>query len=290
MPILSVGFPFLFLWFQLFIIARIWRNEELYGLEMTNTQVLGLEATVESTPQLLLQLFTIFNGYHSTLVQKVVIAASFFQIARCSILSDIEPKIAIEYGKELRFKDSLLKAIHRLPMYASTIIFRVGSLAITMATFWYLSLIPITILPVTQTVIACTRYKKLKNASGSKKQPIFLLVFSIFSNIGAVNALPITSQDFVVNDEEDQAVVQFIKTSTIASFIHHSAVLAFIMTIAYILPNAMDHWSSQCTFPLRPRTQFFFGVFGVVFFMRIASLTYYSNVYSPVDGQNWKQP
>ena len=27
----------------------------------------------------------------------------------------------------------------------------------------------------------------------------------------------------------------------------------------------MDHWSSQCTFPLKQGTQFFFGVFGVVF-------------------------
>ena len=67
-PIISVGFPFLFLWYQLLIIVRIWRNDGIDKLKTPITQFLGFEATVESTRQLLLQLFTIFNGYHSTLV------------------------------------------------------------------------------------------------------------------------------------------------------------------------------------------------------------------------------
>ena len=265
-PIISVGFPFLFLWYQLLIIVRIWRNDGIDKLKTPITQFLGFEATVESTPQLLLQLFTIFNGYQSTLVQEVAIAASFFQIARCSILNDIETKIAIVHGEELSFKDSLLSTMYRLPMYASTIIFRVGSLAITMAYFRYLSLIPIAILLVTQTMIAWTRYKKLRSAIGNTKQLTFLLVAS---NIGAVNALPPGSQ----NAEEDQNVVQFIKNSTLASFIHHSALLIFIMTVAYIFPDAMNHWSSSCNFRLKPGTHAFWGVFGVVFLMGIFSLT-----------------
>ena len=265
-PIISVGFPFLFLWYQLLIIVRIWRNDGIDKLKTQITQFLGFEATVESTPQLLLQLFTIFNGYHSTLVQEVAMAASFFQIARCSILNDIETKIAIVHGKELSFKNSLLSTIYRLPMYASTIIFRVGSLAITMAYFRYLSLIPIAILLVTQTMIAWTRYKKLRGAIDNTKQLTLLLVAS---NVGGVDALPLGSK----HAEEDQNVVHFIKNSTLASFIHHSALLIFIMTVAYIFPDAMSHWSSSCTFPLKPGTHAFWGTFGVVFFMGIFSLT-----------------
>ena len=101
----------------------------------------------------------------------------------------------------------------------------------------------------------------------------------VISNIGCVNAFTFNNQstvgatgtDIPVEDEQD--VVDFIKNSTLAGFIHHSAVLIIIMMVGSFFPSSMDHWSSQCNFPLKPGMQSFYWIFGTLIFMGFYSLT-----------------
>ena len=128
-PLLAVVVPFWLLYKQLLAIVKKCQKKEVSQDEqLLITQSTGFESSIESTLQLLLQLFTLMNGYQSTLLQRITIIASFFQIARCSILNDLETKIALMGRKVLTFKESFVETIYRLPLYASTIIFRIGSI------------------------------------------------------------------------------------------------------------------------------------------------------------------
>ena len=71
LPTYSIGFPILLLLIPLLLIcyevATKGRDEKEQILELT--QLTAMEATIESTMQLLLQLFTLLNGYQSTYLQ-----------------------------------------------------------------------------------------------------------------------------------------------------------------------------------------------------------------------------
>ena len=166
--------------------------------------------------------------------------------------------------KVLTFKESFVETIYRLPLYASTIIFRVGSICLEMAYLRYYSLIPLTILFVMQTMITWTRRKQLK------LHKTFQLVVS---NIGVVNAYSRFQTETTVAEDEKN-VVKFIKHSAIATFTFHSTMLIIIMIIGHSFPTAMEHWYiDPCNFPLQPGMQSFFWVLAVVLFMGLYSLT-----------------
>ena len=264
-PLLSVAVPFWLMYIQLLAIIKTCRKKEVSQSEkLLIIQSAGFESSIESTLQLLLQLFTLLNGYPGTLIQAVTIAASFFQIARCSIRNDIETKIFMIGGKELPFKESVKETIYRLPLYASTIIFRIGSLCLVIAYLRYFSLIPIATLVVIQTIITWKRCSKLK------LHKTFQLVVS---NIGSVNAYSRFQTDTTVAEDEKD-VVKFIKDSAIATFICHSTMLISIVIVGLASPNIIEHWSlDPCVFPLKPSMQTFLWVFGSVCFMGLYSLT-----------------
>ena len=101
----------------------------------------------------------------------------------------------------------------------------------------------------------------------------------VIGNIGVFNAFTFNTQSTVgatgtdIPLEDEQDVVDFIKNSTLAGFIHHSAVLIIIMIVGGFFPSAMDHWSSQCNFPLKPGMQSFYWLFGTLIFMGFYSIT-----------------
>ena len=142
---LGVTFPIVMLLMQLYpIIATCFGENWTQNDQLFITKFTGIEAAVESTCQLLLQIFTILYKYPSSTIQKITIATSFIQIARCSILLDVETKMNI-LGKNLTFKQSLVETLTRLPCYTSTIFFRIFSLALTMAFLRLWSTLPISI-------------------------------------------------------------------------------------------------------------------------------------------------
>ena len=270
-PGLAVAFPCFVLCVQFDAIIRKCQKKDVTQQDQLRiTQFTSFEASIESTLQLLLQLFTILNGYDSTLLQIITITASFFQIARCSLLNDLEIKLTLMKGTSLGFKALLKETIYRLPLYVSTIIFRIGSLCLTMAYLRYYSLIPIAVLFFTQTIITWTRCKKIEyDDTGEAIKQIFQLVVC---NVGVVNAYSL-DQTILTVKEDDDNVVKFIRHSSIVVFLHHSIMLVIIMIIGHFFPHTSEHWSSECDFPLKPGTQAFFWIFGAVLFMGFYSLT-----------------
>ena len=282
-PLLSVVLPFLVLLMPLFSIIQKCKKCEVdqrYQLEMN--RYIAWESSIECTSQLTLQFFTLFNGYQGTPLQKVTIVASFFQIARCSMLNEIETKTYIMGGRPMKFTESIIETAQRLSLYVSTIIFRAGSLCIAMAYLRYYSLIPMAILLVVQSSISWARCKNMEDStlgmhhtfkvmggiriSTTRIITAFLLVIV---NLGVITGYGLATK---VGDEKD--VVQFIKHSTIASFIYHSAMLIIIVITGQSFPNAMEHWhpSNPCDFPIKPDTQTFLWVFGAVLFMGFYSI------------------
>ena len=103
-------FPVNFIVLQLKAIMMACHKQEVGQAEQTRiTSMNSAEAALESTGQLLLQLYTLLNGYPSTTIQKITICTSFFQIARSIILQDIETKILINEEESLSFSKSLIE-------------------------------------------------------------------------------------------------------------------------------------------------------------------------------------
>ena len=144
--------------------------------------------------------------------------------------------------------------------------------------------------------ITWTRCKKIrdrrlvKNSTNDEAKDVarkdaFKQAFNLMiCHLGVVNAYsgsdireeddqPI-GHDFTLDGRDEEDVIQFIRHSTIATFVYHSALLIIIMIIGRFFPTAMEHWSfSNCNFPLKPDTQKFFWTFGSVLFMGFYSLT-----------------
>ena len=114
---LSLGlfFPIMFLGAQLITLGMI-----LIKLDIEQSQqsglisMLGMESSIESFFQIVLQVFTILNGYSTTIIQKITVISSFFQISRCSILVDIQKRTE-STQKELSFSQSIIETLKRLP-------------------------------------------------------------------------------------------------------------------------------------------------------------------------------
>ena len=267
-PFIPVFFPFWMLHHQIKAIINTLRKKKIQKQEKQKAAFnMGLEASIESTCQLMLQLFTILNGYPSSSLQKLTILASFLQVSRCAISQDIDHKRDSMKEKELTFQESLVETIYRLPLYTSTIIFRVGSLCLTMAYLRFYAWIPISFLICVLTRISWTRARKLRNKGDVFNQTAILVA----SNLGTVSIYLGVSVDDERDNDED--AVRFIRYSSIAAFIQHCVILTMIVLMGYSNPNLMNHWSSKCDFPLKPTIPSFYWMFGTVLLMGCYSLT-----------------
>ena len=285
-PLIGAISPVLFLMVQLGSILYTCKFKEPHQvMENAIATLVGFEAVAEATPQLILQLFTIFNGYPSGLLQKVTIMISFFTIARVSILGEIANRIRIEASTKetdgklngLSFVESLMETIYRLPLYVSTIMFRVGSLCLILSYLRYYSLIPLAFLLAVQAMITWTRCKKIeKYQEGTtglhdeslENVRLAQTALLMFKNVAVVNAYG----GFDL-EEDEKDLMLFIKNSAIATFTHHWTLLITIMVVSHFSPNAMEHWDSECDFPVKPGMHAFFWIFGAVLFMGLCSLT-----------------
>ena len=228
----SILFPIFFLGYQLFAIIRICIKREVNQFEKTFiTTLTGLEAAIESTGQLMLQIFAIINGYPSTTIQKITIISSFFQIGRAAILNDIENKNFINKEDSLSFFQSLIQTLKRIPMYVPTIVFRVGSMVVTMAYLRWFSIIPITLLLVEMICVSWIRYDKL----GDKEEVMRYVTQLTMSNVGVFNAYSFGQEPEDKEEEED--INNFIVRSNITTFFHHTIVISIIMVVGCFHPS-----------------------------------------------------
>ena len=130
------------------------------------------------------------------------------------------------------------------------------------------------------------KIQKLKDRGDALCQAGFL----ISTNLGTVNTYNSEQTDIGVEDEEN--VINFVRHSSLATFIHHFVVLTIIAIIGYCKPDAMSHWSSKCDFPLKPTDPTFYLVFGCVLFMGCYSLTavlYRSQLVVQINAKKMKQ-
>ena len=274
--IVSLTFPIQFLVLQLVAIIKICCKSNLsQGHQLIITLLTAIESQVESCCQLLLQLFTIINGYDTNTIQIVTIIASFFQMAKVSISLDMENKLFDE-KTNLGFKKNLVEVMKRLPCYATTITFRVMSLFLTMAFLRYFSIIPLTLLAIEISALAWMRCKKIEGSrefwedldKEQQGQSNIMDTFGlVVSNFGVMTASVVTGEN-----EDVKEIEKFVRCSSILTFIHHSVILTLIMILGWYDPNYMDHWTSP-EFRLHPTSERFFWMFGSTLMMGCFSLT-----------------
>ena len=271
--LISILFPFAFIIGQLVMIFWVgMKKEHSKMVSLFITGVTNLEASIESVGQLCLQFFTVLYGYPSGVIQKITIATSFIQIARCAILNDMEAKLVID-DKQLSFVESLWETIQRLPAYVSTIIFKVFSLVLCMAYLRVYAIIPMVLLFFELIVVTWIRMKNSTDSDTATK--VLNGFYLLFSNIGVVNAYTFFNGWMMEDDdlnEKDEDIIKFVRQSSIITFIHHSSVLVFIMVLGWHYPDAFEHWNSP-TFWLSPCKQLFYFVFIVVLLIGVYSLT-----------------
>lgn len=186
---LSGLFPLAFLIVQLgTIIFILLKRKPGTHPQFILTCLINLESSVESVGQLCLQLFTLLYGYPSNMIQKITIATSFFQIARCSILNDMEARLFID-DEKISFGDSIKETFQRLPTYISTIIFRVASLVLCMAYLRIYAIVPMIVLIMELFVVAWIRYRNNDDIQILDK--LCSVLYLVFSNIGVLNTYTI---------------------------------------------------------------------------------------------------
>merc|ERR1712135_37065 len=97
-------FPLVILGFHIYAILQICRKKEVNDkTKLWLVTFVGAEASFECFPQILLQLFTILNGYTTNPLQMLTIVASFVALAMSAISQDIDMKVH-ETGETLRLK------------------------------------------------------------------------------------------------------------------------------------------------------------------------------------------
>ena len=250
--VFSFLFPVIFIIVQLWAIIKTSRKQELNKEFRTNiAKMTSAEATFESTGQLLLQSFTLLNGYPPTTIQTITICTSILLIGRAVILQDIETEILIKNKESLTCCKSLAKTLERIPFYVPNIFFRTGSLAVTIAYLRVLSPIPIFILLLELGWLSWNRFRKLNKMS----KVLMFVPQLLMSNMGVLNIYPFgMDQEY---DEKDEDVKKFIILSTLVTFIHHTIVIVIIMIIGYVQP---DYFISALIFT--PRKEWFYILTG----------------------------
>ena len=256
--------PFIFI----YNIGRMMLKKEVdEGVNWVITVALGLEASLEALPQLVLQLHTILNGYDTTWIQLLSIGSSFTSIAVSSITSDIEFGKSGDDEQDLTLTEKARIFLERIPCYLTTIIFRSLSLTLTISFLREYSTIPIMILFVELVVVATIRITKSKeDIENTFKSICFLVV----TNIGSMNAYSIVNGDDDFKEDEKD-VASFIKTSAIVTTIHHFLVMIVIVAIGSVNSSLLRHWESP-EFLLKPSEHDFYWAISVTIGFGIYSL------------------
>ena len=200
----------------------------------------------------------------------MTIATSFIQIARCAILNDMEARLELD-EKRLNCVESLWETIRRLPAYISTIIFKVASIVLCMACLRIYSIIPIALMIAELILISWIRVKNKKDWNGFQKFAVGF--YLVISNIGVVNSYTFFNVlDEKEDKERDDEIINFVRRSSIISFIHHVTTLILIMVIGLNYPDTFEHWTSP-KFLLSPCEPHFYYAFTIVILIGVYSLT-----------------
>eukprot|EP00092_Neocalanus_flemingeri_P007133 GFUD01007706.1.p1 GENE.GFUD01007706.1~~GFUD01007706.1.p1 ORF type:complete len:660 (+),score=114.07 GFUD01007706.1:367-2346(+) len=124
------------------LLVRVWsifvvltdNQRMIKQFDFLTTRLRGFEAFFESGPQLTLQIFVVFYTGIWTEIQLASICLSLFTLSRAAVLSDM---------LVAKVKDTKIYMASVFPLYFSSVVFKVGSLALTMIYLRYYAIIPI---------------------------------------------------------------------------------------------------------------------------------------------------
>merc|ERR1712038_136382 len=97
------------------------------------------------------------------------------------------------------------------------IIFRIGSLVVTMAYLRIYSIIPIFILLIELGCVSWMRFKKIENENWAMQFTAQVII----SNVGVLNSYAFSQNH--VDEKDDESIKRFVIQSTLITFIHHTS-------------------------------------------------------------------
>jgi len=228
---------------------------------------LGTEAFVESFWQMVLQGHTILYGYEVTKVQIVSVFASYFLLAKTAISFDITLA-----SKDLNLCKTLTHVLKTLPCYCSTIVFRVLAFSHTTAYLRYYAVVPIFILFLE---LFALNYLRLKNEEFDNGYEMALTIYSTaIVNAGVLtvsngrNLRKTRVEDANKYMEND---LEFIRLSSIITFLHHTVVLTIIVVMASINPEYLIDEEHFVVLRWMPDSNEFYWPFGITFLFGVVS-------------------
>ena len=169
-------------------------------------------------------------------------------------------------GKDLNCKQTLVHTVRALPCYASTILFRIVSITLTLAYLRYWSIIPNSILVLELAVLSWQRYKDDKRIINRFTNAYFLCL----SNIGVLNAYSPSTKVYNADTDINRAR-KFIRVSSTTTFLHHSIVLSSIMILSFLYPDyfCQEHFH---TLRLKPDIRDFYVIIAVTLLIGFYSM------------------
>ena len=257
------------LWTVIKFIKKVYRRnsnkgeKDDPGSNVLVTNFVGAEAYFESFPQLVLQIYTILNGYQVTTTQLVSIGFSFLSLANTAVTTDLENSCNI-LDTKISFKETIIELIQRMPCYLTTIIFRIGSFSLSISFLRGYSIICIFILLIEKATLTTLSHIWQKSHDDQVTLDVLDLIYSGLKTIAIPN--------FVVGEDQNLDKMIWIRyTSYIISFFHHSAILIVIMGLGSSDPEFLDHWGTA-DFLIKPTNSNFYWIFGTTLLMGCYSL------------------
>jgi hypothetical protein len=228
--------------------------------------LIGTEAFYESFSQMVLQGYTIMYGYDTTTIQMVTIAASFLLLSKTVITYDIT-----NAELNLTFCQKMIHILKSIPIYCSSIVFRVFSFVLTISYLRNYSIFPISILFIELGLLAYIRYRN--EEFGDKQHPYARWVniyTTTVSNAGVLNISTIKNASNI-KDEDVKATRKFIRLSSITTFIHHTLVLIIILMVIIFNPDYLTDEQFKYL-KLKPDNLLFYPAFGVTIAIGLLSM------------------
>ena len=253
-----------------FLIQTCYKREiNKSGKQFIMLLLISIEASYESFPQMVLQGYTIMYGYDVTKIQIVTIVTSFLLLSKTAITYDITAT-----GKDLNFCQTIIHILKSIPIYCSTIVFRVLSFTLTIAYLRIYAVLPIIILFLELGIVSYIRYRNQE--FGSELQMWQSIYGATLSNGGVLSINSFKEVDDA-NDEKDtsenvEANRKFIQLSSITTFLHHTSVLIIILNgVLLINPEYLNDEKFKYLI-LKPDNQLFYWAFGVTILIGLTSM------------------
>ena len=216
------------------IYALVTDDEDMIKqFEFVTTRMRGFEAFFESGPQLTLQMFIDFYTGSWTETQLASICFSLFTLSSTAVFSDML------FAKLKDVKTTLAYLASVLPLYFSSVVFKVGSLTFTIIYLRYYAIIPI----VLSFGLKCLVARKLKFGFRDS-------VEMAFCNMSVVYVGPSEPK----GRSSDGARFMFMMFSTLISIVIYDIILVILAILFNMNPTCFQFWKDILINPAHPES------------------------------------